>query len=190
MKKRIVALCLILLFPLLACDALEELVEQEFDENISFVLSFGVDSEATGNPDEEVSLNTTSNSYFIAEDPNIRGIINDPNEIKKIKINSIRYEYKNFSGNVDAKVVSAFSIGIGFGQDEIFTTPSTNVAQAALLGELFTLEGNLDKVSDFATESGGVQMLHGGSATHNPVNFVTEVTINVTVTIQVDVSNL
>ena len=190
MKKRIVALCLILLFPLLACDALEELVEQEFDENITFVLSFDVVSGETGNPDDEVSLNTVSKSYFVAQDPNIKEIINNPNEIKKIKINSVRYEYKNFSGNVDAKVVSAFSIGIGFGQDEIFNTPSTNAAQAALLGELFTLEGNFDKVSDFATESGGILVQHGGTASHNPASFLTQVTINATVTVQIDVDNL
>lgn len=179
---------ILLLF--LGCDVLEELVEEEFDEDISFVLSFDVVSDETANPNEQVSLNTSSASYFFTEDPNIKQFISSPDEIKKIKVNSVRYEYKNFSGNVDAEIISSFSLSVGFGQSEIFNTPSTNVAQAALLSELFTLNGNLDNVSDFVSNNGSIMVLHGGTSTHNPVNFVTEVIINATVTIQVDIDNL
>lgn len=106
MKKAKPFLFLFLLLPLLGCEALEDLIEEEFDVSISFAGDLEIKSESAVNePTDSITIQTDLASYNIASDPDIADVIGSTDEITKIKIDRIRYSYKDFQGNEDAFVI-------------------------------------------------------------------------------------
>lgn len=190
MKIRILLL-FITLGVCISCDELEELLEdREVTVTTSYVNTISIDSPMTSNPDDDVSFQAGGGFDFL-NNADVAEVIGTPEQIKKIEIVSIKYEYKNFSGNVDAKTKgSYFYLATEFMNGETFPVQNENVAEADLLGSVFNLSGDFSQVNSFITDGKIFSYVYSGSLTDNPAVFSVEVTITAKLTLEVNLDDL
>ncbi|MGI9550122.1 MAG: hypothetical protein ACR2MT_02890 [Aurantibacter sp.] len=187
-------LFLFLLIPLMGCEELEELIEEEFDVTISFAGDLEIVSESSvSEPTDPITVQTDIAFYSIASDPDIAEVIGSTDEITKIKIDRIRYSYKDFQGNEEAFVIEG---GFSFvNQNMSISTfqildANINVAEADFRNDAFIIEDDFSEVEEgFNPNSPSVSIGYFGTLSHNPVDFKVGITIDVTVTIKPDIDN-
>lgn len=179
----------LLLFVFTACDELEELIEEEFEVQSTFITELEINVPNASSPDEAVEFQSNFGFWDFTQDPNVSDFLGDPSEITKIEINSVGYFYKNVVGNEDAFVEGEIQFSVGQG-GESYDTVVTNLAQADFNNTLFTLEGDFGPVNNAVTQFRSIGFFYSGSVSDNPVSFITDVSITVTVTIKPDIDNL
>ena len=131
--------------PILSCDELEELLEQEIDIQTSFTRILSIESPMTSNPDEAVSFESAFATYDFESDPDVAELIANPSEITKIKITEVRYLFQDVVGNTDAQVEGDFEVITGpTGSTQRFESVVTHLATADETNRLFFLDGDLD----------------------------------------------
>lgn len=178
----------------LSCDELEELLEEEIDIPISFAGDLNIVSESSvSEPTDPITVQTEFAIYRINDDPDIAEIISDPSEISKIKINRIRYSYKDFEGNEESLVIEAGFIfvnqNMSVSQYEILDT-GVNVSEADFRNDAFVLEDDFSEVENgFQPGFPTVSIKYFGTLSHNPVYFTVGITVDATVTIKPDIDN-
>lgn len=173
---------------IIGCDEVEDIINQEVTVNSSFVVDIPitvVESNDPNFPDFGRGV-----SYDVLSNPDVVELVGTPDRIKKIVINSVRYEYRNFTGNVDTDINGQFVFSTGANSGEAFPTPLVNVAQADLLGDIFTLSGNFEAVSETATNQKKVDFSYAGFASDNPASFIVQVIISADITVELDPSDL
>ncbi len=181
MKKIKPFLLLVLFFgSILSCDELDELLSEEIEITRSFTGTASINYDEF---DVEFSETGSVNFNFITLEANGQMINSD--QINKIEIQSVKYEFKNFSGNVDAVTIgSYFTLGSTEGNQD-FLVEDTNVAQADLLGTLFNVPANFGIVNDFMKDSKVFVYTYGGSLSDTPAIFDVEFTVTVKIFIEV-----
>jgi len=182
------------IFILLGCD---ELIKKNVDVPITFTVTQNATVPAKSDPNKTSEF-VSGGEYDILSHPDVAEVIGTPDKIKKIKITKILYEFKNFTGNVDATVSGYFSLPRNTNSSSlfsnldddiaaIFTINPVNVAEAMLLREQFTLNGNFDEVNDYLSQNAIFQHAFVGSSTHNPAIFNIVLTVSATVTVEASI---
>lgn len=187
MKIR-VNLLLLLVALGMGCDEAEELFEQEFEVQSTFIteLEVNVPNDASQNA---VDFQSNTGLWDYRTDPNVMEYLGSADEITKIEINSVRYFYKEVVGNQDAHVEGEIVFAVGQGAEE-FDTVQTNLAQADNNNTLFTLDGDFTNVNAALSQLHVIAFYYSGSVSDNPVQFITDVSITATITIKPDLDNL
>jgi len=183
--------CLILLLPLWGCEELDELLEEEFDVNISFNRQITIDVQPTGNSEEAVNFSESAiiNLTNAPELDEFRES-NNRTEVKAININRIRYFYKDVSGNEIAVVAAEFQIPLIIAQPDVFGTPQVNLFDAATNPNPFIIDGDFTNINELLNNLTGFSILeleYVGSVSDNPVEFTVDVTIDATLTLEIQV---
>ena len=130
---------------------------------------------------------SVSGGFNILTNAEVSDALGTSGEIKKVEITNIQYEYKNFSGNVDAVTLgSSFSIATDFMNTQNFEIPTINIANSDLLGDLFYLNGDFSEINNFIAESNVFTYFFEGLISHNPALFDVEVTVTLKITIEID----
>ncbi len=182
--KHVLAL-IFFIAPLVSCDELEELLEEEIEVQTTFITELEINVPNAPTPNEAVEFQSNFGFWDFTTDPNVTDILNDPSEITKIEINNVRYFYKDVTGNTDAHVEGEFVFAVGQGTEE-FNSVQTNLTQADFNNTLFTLEGDFSLVNEALTKFKNIGFSYNGSVSDNPVSFIVDVSITVTVTIKPD----
>lgn len=180
--KVIVSIAFVL-FILSGCD---ELIKKDVDVPITFEVFQEIDIPKTN---YEISYFDYDGYFDILSHPDIANAIGTPDKIKNIKITKIQYEFKNFSGNVDAVIngdiilpEESFSSNIPF--ERMFEIAPVKVAESVLLGELYTLNGDFKKVNEYLTQSTIFEYSFSGVSSRNPVNCLMVMHVFATVTVE------
>ncbi|MEM9679110.1 MAG: hypothetical protein AAF901_02200 [Bacteroidota bacterium] len=171
------------------CDVLEDAFEEEIEVQSTFITELETNVPNGATPEEAMEFQSNLGFWNFAEDPNVVEFLGDPDEITKIEINSVRYFYKDVVGNPNAFIEGEIIFVAGQGSDA-FETAVVNLAQADFNNTLFTLEGDFTTVNQAMTQFRSIGFSYSGSVSDNPVNFITDVSITVTVTIKPDLDNL
>nr|WP_321234468.1 hypothetical protein [uncultured Psychroserpens sp.] len=171
------------------CEDLEELFEEEIEVQSTFITELEINVPNGSSPEEAMDFQSNQGFWNFATDPNVTEILGDPDEITKIEINSVRYFYKDVVGNDNAHVEGALIFSVGQGTEE-YETVLTNLAQADFNNTLYTLNGDFSPVNAAMTQNDNIGFYYSGSVSDNPVSFIMDVSITVTVTIKPDVDNL
>lgn len=169
-------------------DVLEFLEDPELDITTNFVMSVGVDIQPLSDPNQPVNF-FEGTAYDIISNPQVAEEIGEPDRVKEVVINSITYEFKNFTGNVDADVNGFISLP-GPDGDVSYSVPIVNAAEADLFGTRYNLEGNFSPVNQRVSELKAIGLIFSGTSSHNPADFIFEVIINATVTVEVNLDDL
>ena len=182
-----------LLITPIGCDLLEEAADRELDVPITFTLPLDVAvAEIAGSMDMGTSFESSFGVFDVLSAPEVSSRIAEPDAISKIRVTRATYEYQNFSGNVDAVMEG----NIGFGTGGIgglieFMTEPVNVANADLIGDQFTLNGDFETLSDRLTNGNSVvAAIYRGNCSHNPVIVQVLVTVDAVITVDLDFSTL
>ncbi|MBC3756847.1 hypothetical protein H7U19_00420 [Hyunsoonleella sp. SJ7] len=177
-----------MLFLVSGCDELEELIEEEFDIQTTFITELEINVPNASSPDEAVDFTSNFGFWDFRNDPNVKEVISDPDEITKIEIKSVRYFYKDVVGNENANVVGDMVFVVGQGEER-YGTVQTNLKNADFNNTAYTLNGNFGPVNQALTQFKTIGFTYQGSVSDNPVRFITDVSITVTVTIKPDIDN-
>lgn len=173
-----------------SCDELEDAIDKEVDITTSYTNSVTLDVLSENDPAMEIPFQA-SNGFDLFNNADVAEVIGTPEQIKKIQIVSIQYEYRNFSGNVDAKTKNSyFFLGTAFMDGQSFPVADQNIAEADVFGTRFNVSGDFSRVNDFITEGKIFTYLYNGSVTHNPVNVVVEITLTLKLTVEVNLDDL
>ncbi|WP_353776876.1 hypothetical protein [Winogradskyella sp. 3972H.M.0a.05] len=189
MKTKLFLLLMLFGISFFGCDELEELLEEEIEVQSTFITELEINVPNGATPEQAMEFESNFGFWDFTEDPNVVDFLGDPDEITKIEINSVRYFYKDVVGNPDAFVEGDIIFAIGQSAEE-FEAVVTNLAQADFNNTLFTLEGDFSQVNAAMTQFRSVGFLYKGSVSDNPVSFITDVSITVTVTIKPDLDNI
>ncbi|MEO1030691.1 MAG: hypothetical protein AAFX55_04765 [Bacteroidota bacterium] len=181
--RYIVLFCPLVFF---SCDEIEELLEEEIDIETTFITELEINVPNGPTPETPMDFQSNSGLWDFREDPNVMEYLGDSDEITKIRINSVRYFYKDVVGNTDAFVEGEIVIAVGQAGEE-FETAVVNLSQADFNNTLFTLEGDFTNVNEALTQLRVIAFFYSGSVSDNPVSFITDVSINCTVTIKPDI---
>ena len=173
----------LIISPLLSCEEADELLAKNIELPISFVINI---NDLFVPEDSETNSYGNGLIYDMLSNPDVANAVGTPEQIKKIVINRVRYQYRNFSGNVDAMVSG--QMGFNFESTRSFATESVNVAQASFTTEMFDLQGIQGAV--MLLEEGNVLVKYNGISTANPIRFDARITIDATVTVEVRLSDL
>jgi len=182
------------LLPLFGCDELEELIEEEIDIPLTFEGDLNITSQSNvSDIDDPISIRTETATYNIAADPDVAEVIGDKSEIKKIKINRIRYSYRDFEGNDDAVILEggfSFLLINNIERTVEITDTNVNVAEADFRNDTFTVQGDFSTIEEGFNENFNTVLIsYFGTLSHNPVDFIVGITVDVTVTIKPDIDN-
>ena len=190
MKKVSLIISLAVLLIVTGCDKVKELIDmQEIDVDTSFVVSFPFGISAMPNPATPVNFGR-SMGYDILSNPDVADRIGSPDQIKKVVINSIQYEYRNFTGNVDANLSGQFVFEPGPQGNNFFMTETVNLANSDLLGTIYTLQGNFEDISERISQDRSVFFTSSGTSTHNPAGWIIDVIFTATVTVELNADDL
>ncbi len=190
MKNLRAIIVVVTLLPVFGCDAIEELLEEEFEESITFDGELEiVERSAVASIDDAIDVQTEAAVYRINSDPDIASLIEDGNaEITKVKINEIRYTYNDFEGNEEAVVVQA-SFGIFSDTMAAMNSPLENgvaIADADQRNIQFTHRDDFSSIEEALLDSpsGSIFFQYFGKISRNPVDFKVAIRVDVTVTIK------
>ena len=190
MKKISLITAVVVLIICTGCDKAKEFLDmQEIDVDTSFVVSFPFGISAMTDP-ATPSIFGRSMGYDILSNPDVAEYIGNPEQIKKVVINSIQYEYRNFTGNVDASVSGGFIFESGPQGNNFFMAETVNLANSDLLGTIYTLQGNFDDISERISQDRRVFFTSSGTSSHNPAGWIIDVIFTVTVTVELDADDL
>jgi len=190
MKKISLRTTLVFLILFTGCEEAKELIDnQEIDVNTSFVVSFSFGIPEMADPTTPVDYGR-SEGYDILSNPEVAERIGDPDRIKKVVINSIQYEFRNFTGNVDANASGRFVFEPGSQGNNVFETETVNIANSDLLGTIYTLQGDFEDISQRISQDRRVFFTNAGTSSHNPAGWIIDVFFNVTVTVELDADDL
>ncbi len=182
-------LTLILFCLLFNCDELEELLSEEVTITSTYTDIITIDVLSEPDPNTAISFQE-GGGFNLRNDPKVKDIIDNPEQIKKVEIDRVKYEYKDFSGNVDANTVgSAFFISTAFMDAQNFPIANQNIAEADLFGTRFDLNGDFASANNFLTKEKLLSYIYKGKVSHNPAFFRVEVTITVRFTIEVSLED-
>ncbi len=172
----------------MGCEELEELIEEEFDVNVSFTRFITVDVQPAASPEEAVNF-AEGVTIDLRTAPEIDDVTDDRTQLKSIKINRIRYFYKDVEGNENAVVAAEFLIPVFVGPPSSFDTPQVNLAVADANNTLYLIEGDFTNINSALNDLliGRIELQYEGSVSDNPVEFTVDVTIDATLTAQVDI---
>ncbi len=182
-------LFLILLLPLFSCDELEELLEEEFDVEVSFTRFITVDIQPESSPEEAVNF-AESAVINLTTAPEIDDITDDRTQLQSIKIHRIRYFYKDVEGNENAVVAAEFLIPLIITAPDRFDTPQVNLAEADGNNTLYTIDGNFTNINGLLNNLTGfstIELQYVGSVSDNPIEFTVDVTIDATLTAKIEI---
>ncbi|WP_299552009.1 hypothetical protein [Seonamhaeicola sp.] len=189
MKRKLLIFLSLFFMLMSSCEELEELFEEEIEVKSTFITELEINVPHGSSPDEAMDFESNLGFWDFSKDPNIVDFLGDPDEITKIEINTVRYFFKDVVGNQDAHVEGTMTFSVGQG-GESFDTVVTNLAQADFNNTLYTLEGDFTNVNKAISQFRSIGFLYHGSVSDNPVSFITDVSITVTVTIKPDLDNL
>ncbi|MEO0571467.1 MAG: hypothetical protein AAF039_07150 [Bacteroidota bacterium] len=183
----------VLLITQIGCDLLEEASDRDLDIPITITLALDVAvAEAAGSMDVSTSFESSLDVFDILSAPEVSSRIAEPDAISRIRVTGATYEYTNFSGNVDAVMEGNIRFGSGgiVGLVDFATAP-VNVANADLLGDRFTLDGDFENLSNKLTNGiSAIAAVYEGNSSHNPVLVQVLVTVNAVITVDLDFSTL
>ncbi|MEW4923509.1 hypothetical protein [Algibacter sp. 2305UL17-15] len=173
-----------------SCDELEELIDKEVTITTSYTDAVTINIASEADPETDVNFRNGGMFDFL-NNSDITEVIGTPEQIKKIEIVSIKYEYKDFSGNVDAQALNSFFfIATGFMNGESFPVQNEKIAEADLLGSVFNLTGDFSRVNNFITEGKLFSYLYEGNVSHNPAFFRVEITVTAKLTVEVNLDDI
>jgi hypothetical protein len=175
--------------PLVSCENIEDLLEGEIDIPVTFVIDINGLAVPENSDPNAPNFFIGSAIYDILSNPNIADVIGTPEQIKKIVINSLQYQYRNFAGNVDAVISGEMKFIVSGNQLQSFNTLPINVAEASFTTEQFDLQG-IEGVEISLNNNGLVAVSHSGTSTFNPIIFDNRLIINATVTVDVNIDDL
>jgi len=180
------------LFTLIACDVIEDIVEQDIDIPVTLVLDLDIivpeNAEAPSTPR---SFFATPNAIDVLNIPEISDRFGTPEQIQGIRITNVQYEYRNFSGNVDAVLSGSFNFFGGSPNTETFyPAEPVNAAEADLLGDRFNLNGDYSPINEVLETTTVFAVGYDGLTSHNPVIVGVRLTISATVTGTIDIDDL
>ncbi len=183
--------CLILVLPLWGCEELEELLEEEFDVNVSFNRQIHIDIQPTGDPTEAVNFSESAviNLTNAPELDEFRET-NNRTEVTAININRIRYFYKDVAGNENTVVAAEFQIPLIVAAPDVFGTPQVNLFEAATTPNPNIIDGDFTNINSLLNNLTGFSTLeleYVGSVSDNPIEFTVDVTIDATLTLEIQV---
>jgi len=181
---------LVLLLPFLGCEALNDLTEQEVDIPITVFVNLAVAVPFDEDPDTPFKFPFSSkSSYSLLNDPVVSNAVDNPEDIVRLRINLVRYEYRNYIGEIEVSAYGDIQI-VKPGTVYSYATPQKNIAEADFANTIFTLEGDYATVDNFLSSDKSFEVYHEGTANANPAQFDTYITIDATVTVQVDAGDL
>jgi hypothetical protein len=190
--KKINTLLFLILFiaPLLSCDELNDALAGEVDLPISFIIDINnLAVPEDSSPDANNSFDG-SGLFDVLSNPDVADAVGTPEQVKKIVLNSVEYQYRNFSGNADAVVSGQLILA---NNSQSFNTQPVNVAQASLTSmitkESFNLPGAQGATVSLWDES-SIQFIYQGTSTANPLTFDTRLIISATVTVEINANDL
>lgn len=191
LNLRILLMVLVMSFSFSSCDE-EEVIRSLFPDEVDIPITFAftINDIAVPKDSDPNATNSFSRiaSYDLLTNPNITDQAGTADAIKKIVITDAKYEYRNFSGNVDAVASGSFQF-LSLGRDSpLLTTVPANVAAASATSELFPI--NNAPGIELNPGDGVIGVLYAGSTTANPVVFDTWVTVSATVTVSPDIDPL
>lgn len=172
----------------------DELIKKDVDVPITFTVTERIAVPEDSDPKAKNTF-TAGGKYDILSHPDIANVIGTPDKIKKVKITKIEYKFENFSGNVDAILSGEIGLSsinaqgyMGVNIGAFFEISPVNVANANLLSNRYTLNGDYNDVNDYLTQYVELQHAVIGVTTHNPAifNIVLQVTATVTVEASID----
>ncbi len=170
-------------------DVLEFFEDPEVDISTSFVIPIQVNSGTLSDPTQRVEF-TKVGFYDVLSNPQVAEEIGEPDRIKEVVINSITYEFKSFTGNVDAEVEGELRLPVNAVANQDYYMPRVNAAESDLFETVYSVSGGFETVNSFISNSKVVEVTYVGAASHNPVNFTLEVIINATVTVELNLDDL
>lgn len=191
MKLKSISYLIIIAVLFINCDELKDAIEDtEVDITTSYTSTITIDAVEQDNPEDDVSFQE-SDAFDILNNPDVADAIGTPEQIKKVEILGISYEYKNFSGNVDAMTLNnTFFLATGFMNGQYFPVANNNIAEADLFGTQFNLSGDFSAVNSYASEARIFVYVYSGSVTDNPALFDIEVTVTAKVTVELNIDDL
>lgn len=182
---------LLLSLSFLGCDALDELLEEEFDVSVSFNRVINIDIQPTGNPEEPVNFMESAvvNLTTAPELDEFRER-DDATELKSLAINRIRYFYKDVNGNTDTVVVAEFQIPLIVSDPEVLEVQQINLMNAETNPNPFIIDGDFTNINNVLNNLTGFSILridYIGQVSDNPIEFTVDVTIDATLTLEIQV---
>ena len=185
--KRYIPFLFVLVLPFYGCDEVEELLE--FDVSLGFEGDLLItEQSAAGDISDDVRVSSETAVYRIKDDPDVAEYLAEGAEIKEIKIESIRYSYKDFEGNQEARVQGGafqlFDVGRMWEQSFPLSESNVNIAEADFNNEVFALLGDFSSIENGLTNSGLFAIRYQGTFSDNPVDFKVGISVRVTVTIK------
>jgi len=181
---------ILIISPLLSCEEADELLAKDLDIPISFVVDIN-NTNVPDDPNEDADNRFRGYGEFsVLSNPDVAKNISKPERIKKLILNSVKYQYRNFSGNEDAFVNAALGFHkSGLDSPELFDTGSYNVAQVSLSGESIDIE-DAQGFKMPLDSRGHFNVSYDGYSSANPLIFDTRLIITATVTVELRVSDL
>ncbi|MGB5437938.1 MAG: hypothetical protein WBM98_18740 [Maribacter sp.] len=183
-KTMLVGVAILFFF---ACDELTDSLDtpKEVDITTTYtgVLNIGV-PEVFENPDES-SMVTEYGGLDLIGNPDVADVIGTPEQIKNVEVVRVKYEYKNFSGNVDTDLENGsfqFTENI-YGS---YPIPDVNIAESDLLGTVYSLSGDFSPMNESINRSKILVYLMQATATHNPATFQVVVSFTLRLKVEVD----
>ncbi len=140
--------------------------------------------------EEEPTRVQESGGFDLINNPDVADAIGTPEQIKKVEILNLQYEYKNFSGNVDANMENGFFLLTLSPDDGSFPISDTNIAESDLYGTVFNVPGNFEAVSNIVSQRKIFVYVFQGHASHNPAFFDLEVTLTLRLTVELNLDDL
>jgi hypothetical protein len=165
-------------------DALEEPTEVDITTTYTGVMNIDV-LEVYENPDVSSTV-TGSNGFDLIGNPDVAEVIGTPEQIKNVEVVSVKYEYRNFSGNVDTDLVNG-SFRISQHIYGSYPIPDANVAESDLLGTVYSLSGDFSPINESINRSKILVYAMQATANHNPATFQVVVSVTLRLRVEVDV---
>jgi hypothetical protein len=167
---------------------LEELLFEEVEVTRSFSHTIPIDIGEENDQTMDVSFSESGGANFFAN-LEVNGLDISQDQLKKVEMQSVKYEYRNFSGNVDVDLVSAFKLSTNFATSstQSFSAANLNVAESDLLNIEYQLSGDFSAVNEYMTTNKILVYIYSGTASDNPAVFDVRVTITVKMTISVPI---
>lgn len=179
---------LVLILPLLGCEELEDLADQEIEIPVTAFVTLQV--AVPFDPMPESNTFSSSQTYFLGNDPVITNAVDNLDQVKKMQINLIEYEFRNFEGDFDILASGTFSLLKPYASGQGYTVPLTNVTQASFNGTEYTLEGDYSSIENVLGAGNSFIVDFRGQTDGNPALFDMFITLHGTVTVEVGVDDL
>jgi len=178
MKFPIFIFSIFLALSLSSCDEVLEPIEVEIP--LTITLNGDVEIEETNDPTDG-GFDQSPGGVDILNYPGVPDDIGTSEDIKSVRISSIKYEIKNFSGNVDANVNVTLRL-FSDNENEDFVGPTINAAEADLLDNIYDLDGFESSIENAISNIGGFNYFIVTQSSHNPANFVVEMKVRIVIT--------